>query len=118
MIQRCHNPNNKDWDLYGGRGINVCVKWQKFEGFLEDMGIKPFGLELDRKDSELGYYKENCRWATRVVQNRNRRNVRLTFEKAQAIRASSAKPKTLAKEYGVSVEAIRAVLSGRNWKWQ
>lgn len=34
------------------------------------------GLDLDRKDNEKGYSPENCRWVTRSINNRNKRNAR------------------------------------------
>lgn len=75
MRQRCENPDNKQFSDYGGRGISVCVRWQTFENFYEDMGLPPFkGATIDRRDNEKGYDKENCRWATRQVNNLNRRN--------------------------------------------
>lgn len=77
MIQRCHNPKNKRYHSYGGRGITVCERWHNFENFLEDMGSKPDGLSLDRKDNNSGYCKKNCRWATNEEQGSNRRNNRL-----------------------------------------
>lgn len=70
---RCNNKNSKDYYRYGGRGIKMCKRWNKFEKFWEDMGptYKP-GLTLDRIDNNLGYYKENCRWATWEEQFANR----------------------------------------------
>lgn len=75
IIQRCTNPNNQKWTDYGGRGITVCERWLKFEYFLADVGERPNNrLTLERKDNDLGYCKENCKWATRKVQMNNRRN--------------------------------------------
>ena len=73
MIGRCTNPNNIGYSNYGGRGITVCKRWLKFENFLEDMGRKLEGLTIERKNNELGYFKENCIWANRTIQNRNQR---------------------------------------------
>lgn len=80
MIQRCHNPRNPKFMDYGGRGIRVCQRWNKFENFLADMGLKSSpNLEIDRLDNNGNYEPDNCRWATRKEQTRNRRgNVLIT----------------------------------------
>jgi len=73
MLARCRNPRNAAYADYGGRGIQVCIRWHDFELFLADMGERPDGMTLDRRDNDLGYYKSNCRWATVKVQQNNRR---------------------------------------------
>lgn len=53
---------------------NICDKWKRFIGFLEDMGERPDGLTLDRIDNSQGYYKDNCRWVSMKAQQNNRTN--------------------------------------------
>lgn len=73
MKERCERPDNHAYKNYGGRGITVCKRWQKFENFYADMGERPSGKSLDRINNELGYYHENCRWASTLEQRHNRR---------------------------------------------
>lgn len=82
MHNRCYLPSHPAYKNYGGRGIIVCERWHTFEYFLADMGMRPEGRTLDRYPDKNGNYSpDNCRWATRKEQQRNRRdNVYITFQ--------------------------------------
>lgn len=77
MKHRCDNPSGKDVKNYLERGIRYTQVWALYDNFLADMGECPEGLQLDRKDNDLGYSKENCRWATKSVNQRNKREEEL-----------------------------------------
>jgi hypothetical protein len=73
MIGRCRRPTDAAYHWYGGRDITVCDRWLSFENFLQDMGVRPAGMTLDRTDSDGNYQPDNCRWATAAQQTANRR---------------------------------------------
>ena len=85
MLQRCKNPRAKKYKNHGGRGISVCESWHVFENFLADMGERPPGATLDRKDNDGNYESSNCRWATYEQQNQNSRHCVLTADRVREI---------------------------------
>jgi len=79
MRKRCRNPSHPKFELYGGRGITVCGRWDDFELFLKDvapLGPCPPGMSIDRIDNCRGYEPGNVRWASTQEQLANRRPYR------------------------------------------
>ena len=74
MRQRCRDSNASNYDRYGGRGIQICERWNTYLNFYEDMGDRPLHTTLDREDSDGDYTPENCRWAGHHLQAQNKRN--------------------------------------------
>lgn len=79
MRARCQTKTNAAYQYYGGRGIKVHPLWNKsFQAFMDHVGKRPTPEHtLDRIDSNGNYEPGNVRWATRLVQSRNRRFVRI-----------------------------------------
>lgn len=74
MKARCKYPNTNGYEFYGGRGITYDPAWEKFENFLADMAKRPSKRhQLDRKDTDGNYTKNNCQWITRSANQRKKR---------------------------------------------
>lgn len=79
MLGRCGNENDKRFEHYGERGIEVCEEWLDFQNFYDWATENGYSDELtiDRIDVNGNYEPSNCRWATWKEQQNNRRNNRL-----------------------------------------
>jgi hypothetical protein len=78
MRNRCLYKSTIGYPEYGGRGIQICARWQEsrgrgFKNFLEDLGPRPVGKTLDRKDVQGHYTPENCEWNDLSTQSHNQR---------------------------------------------
>lgn len=102
MHQRCKNPKAEGYENYGGRGIKVCLEWDSFDTFFDDMGHPPTGTTIDRKDVNGPYADFNCKWSTWTEQHRNRRdnNLITAFGKIQCLTA-------WAEEYKIPVSTLK-----------
>lgn len=109
MRSRCCDPKNDRFKDYGGRGIRVCDRWQKFEAFLADMGPRPRGTSLERLENDGHYEPVNCVWATRIEQARNTRRCRVL-----AFRGESLPVAAWAERLGIHQATIGARLK-RGW---
>jgi hypothetical protein len=94
IIQRCYDPNHKEYHLYGGRGITVCDRWRYwFPNFLEDVGSRPENVRnccLMLIDKDRNYEPGNCLWARASEVQNNRRNNRFIEIKGQRLTRAEA----------------------------
>lgn len=116
MKSRCGNPKDPKFKNYGARGVSVCERWSKFEGFIEDMGSCPAGMTLDRINNDDGYHPENCRWISNTDQQRNKRNSKATAAIVAKIRASTLSNRAAAKHFGMSHANVWAIRNNRSWR--
>jgi hypothetical protein len=75
MRERCNNKNRPAYQSYGAKGIRYCERWEVFENFLADMGLRPSPAHtLERIDNSGNYGPDNCKWGTKAEQSQNRSN--------------------------------------------
>lgn len=107
MLARCTNPRASSFKYYGARGINVCARWQNYSNFIADMGDRPTPEHsLERKDYNGDYEPDNCCWATRSEQQKNK---------------SSTKVYSNGVFVGTLVECAKAIGISKelaHWRWK
>lgn len=112
MKSRCLNQNNTKFEIYGGRGINVCDAWRgDFTAFYEwsmSHGYRD-NLTIDRIDRDGNYCPENCRWVSQKVQQNNRSNNHIITANGQTKTISEWADKS-----GLSAKTIQTRLQ-RGW---
>jgi len=70
--ERCSNPKHKDYQSYGGRGIQFL--FQDFTELINSIGERPNkNYTLDRINVNGHYEPSNVKWATPVEQGNNTR---------------------------------------------
>lgn len=103
MMRRCYDAKEPNYPGYGGRGIEVCQRWHDPRNFLSDMWPKPeWAHSIDRLDNNGPYSPENCRWATRIQQTRNRR---------VTLRVEGVPVAELCERFGVPYQSVRYAVS-------
>lgn len=85
----------------------MCKRWTKFENFLADMGTRPVGMTLERKNNDKGYSKRNCVWATQAQQNNNRRSRKCGYIRSDALMYQGRHIRVWMVEWNVSYGAAR-----------
>ncbi len=123
MKQRCNNPKNPGYENYGGRGITYCTRWERFANFYLDMekDWAP-GLMLERVDNNGEYSPDNCGWATRAMQNRNKRPTEVmqrAKDSADEIRrlysSGDYTQSELGRLFTLDQTTISLIVTGKRW---
>jgi len=72
---RCVSNKNKDYVHYGARGITFCEEWFNFDNFYNWIITSNYkeGLQIDRKNNDLGYFPDNCHFVTHSENQLNKR---------------------------------------------
>jgi hypothetical protein len=103
MLARCHKKAHRHYAYYGGRGLTVCQRWRdSFWDFVDDVGERPPGTELDRIDNSKGYEPGNVRFVPHHENLRNRRNT--VWYELDGTRVCMA---DFARAHGMSPQAFR-----------
>lgn len=116
MIGRCTRPSQQNFKWYGGRGISIDPEWRSsFLKFYFSLGPRPTGHTLDRRDNDGNYVPGNVHWLPRKLQQRHRRNVKLSEKTATEIRSSPLSGPVLSRKFGVTRRVINLIKRGEAW---
>jgi hypothetical protein len=102
---RCYNTKDARYNHYGARGIQMCDRWRDdFRNFLADMGEKPKGYSLERKDVHGNYEPNNCEWIPLGEQPKNKQQTVWADLNGQRVCL-----KDYARHYGISYTRLHAL---------
>lgn len=99
---RCLSESDQKYYCYGARGIKICSRWMDFRNFLADMGERPAGKTIDRKNNNGHYscghcdecvrnnWPANCRWGTPLQQGGNQSTTKLILLSGELVSMSEA----------------------------
>ena len=113
MKRRCYNPRATGYDIYGGRGIQICDEWKEnFDAFRKWSLSNGYSddLTIDRQDSNGNYEPDNCRWVTHKDQANNKRN-----NKVVTINGVSRTTAEWSEFSGIKVQTIHSRIRA-GWK--
>jgi len=110
MIRRCYDAKHPPYRDYGARGIGVCSSWRDFAAFLRDMGPRPEGHTLGRKNVNGHYEPGNCGWETPREQANNRRSNRIIVWQGKSQNVAQ-----WAAEFGFSRHVLKDRLLRYGW---
>ena len=122
MKDRCYNPKNPRFKRYGGRGITICQEWLEDPALFFNWAISngwSLGLQIDRKENDLGYIPDNCRFVPSFINGRNRSTTKLNQEVVDEIRlrfhTDGASITDISLTYGFARSTIADVIKNRTW---
>ena len=105
MKRRCLNPQNKDFDHYGGRGITVCEEWKDFQNFYEYVSKLPhFGEEGEK------LIRPNIGHA--LISEKDAQEIRNLYATGKYLE------KDIAEMYGIQQVTVSAIITNKTWKNQ
>ena len=122
MKTRCHNPNDKDYPHYGGKGITVCSEWADDFACFQRWALKngyERHLTIDRIDNDSGYLPSNCEWITNGKNAIKRSFVKLDYKRAQAIKKlveTGISQRMIADACGISQSTVSRIATGIIWR--
>lgn len=120
MRRRCKDSNHPQYKNYGGKGIKVCERWNKFTNFFEDMGERPPGYSVIRLDKTKDFSPENCKYKLVPLYAKRNGNAKLTEDQVREIKRLLKTTTTYAiaktQKYNVSRHTLDSIRDGRTWK--
>lgn len=119
LNQRCNNPNNPDYRLYGLKGVQN--RFRSVKDIVDHIGLPPPGMQIDRIDPDGHYERGNVRWTDHStnLSNRGKYTFRLgrfltmhEFKRIHQLRDMGATQQRIAELIGISRQRVSQILRG------